>query len=61
VSDYTPRYQEARDRLVAWYKAGVLKSKFDIAKGIENLPKAFLRLLRSENVGKQMVQVGDEP
>src|SRR5687767_4297875 len=23
VSDYTPRYQEARDRLVAWYKAGV--------------------------------------
>jgi NADPH-dependent curcumin reductase CurA len=60
VSDYTARYDEARERLVSWYRAGVLKSKFDIAKGIESLPKAFLRLLNSENVGKQMVQVGDE-
>jgi NADPH-dependent curcumin reductase CurA len=61
VSDYLPRYQEARDRLVSWYRAGALKSKFDIARGIENLPKAFLRLLNSENVGKQLVQVGDDP
>ena len=61
VSDYTARYDEARDRLVAWHRAGALKSKFDIIEGIENLPKAFLRLLKSENVGKQMVQVGKEP
>jgi NADPH-dependent curcumin reductase CurA len=61
VSDYRERYDEARERLVSWYQSGVLKSKFDIAKGIENLPKAFLRLLKSENTGKQMVQVGDEP
>ncbi|HEX2830832.1 MAG TPA: NADP-dependent oxidoreductase [Burkholderiales bacterium] len=61
VSDYTARYQEARDRLVSWYSAGALKSKFDIAHGFENLPKAFLRLLNSDNVGKQMVQVGDDP
>ena len=61
VSDYTSRYQEARDRLVSWHRAGVLKSKFDIMQGIENVPKAFLRLLRSENVGKQLVQVAEEP
>jgi NADPH-dependent curcumin reductase CurA len=61
VSDYTARYQEARDRLVSWYRAGELESKFDIAQGFENLPKAFLRLLNSDNVGKQMVQVGDDP
>lgn len=61
VSDYRERYDEARERLVSWYRSGVLESKFDIAKGIENLPKAFLRLLKSENTGKQMVQVGDEP
>jgi NADPH-dependent curcumin reductase CurA len=60
VSDYTARYGEARERLVSWYRSGALKSRFDIAQGIENLPQAFLRLLRSENVGKQMVQVGDE-
>ena len=61
VSDYTARYQEARDRLVSWYRSGKLKSKFDIAEGFENLPKAFLRLLNSDNVGKQMVKVGEEP
>jgi NADPH-dependent curcumin reductase CurA len=61
VSDYLPRYQEARDRLVSWYRSGALKSKFDIAQGIENLPQAFLRLLNSQNVGKQLVQVGDDP
>jgi NADPH-dependent curcumin reductase CurA len=60
VSDYTARYDEARERLVSWYRAGALKSRFDIAKGIESLPRAFLRLLRSENTGKQLVQVGEE-
>jgi NADPH-dependent curcumin reductase CurA len=39
----------------------VLKSKFDIAHGIENMPHAFLRLLSSQNIGKQMVQVGNDP
>lgn len=61
VSDYLPRYAEARDRLTGWYTAGLLKSKFDIAKGIENMPNAFLRLLTSQNLGKQMVQVGEDP
>lgn len=61
VSDYTARYDEARERLVAWHRAGALKSKFDIVEGFENLPKAFLRLMKSENVGKQMVKVGEEP
>jgi NADPH-dependent curcumin reductase CurA len=45
----------------AWVKSGALKSKFDIAKGLEQMPGAFLRLLKSENLGKQLVQVGSEP
>jgi NADPH-dependent curcumin reductase CurA len=61
VSDYLPRYEEARDKLTSWYSAGLLKSKFDIAHGIENMPHAFLRLLSSQNIGKQMVQVGNDP
>jgi NADPH-dependent curcumin reductase CurA len=61
VGDYQVRFGEARDRLTEWHKAGVLKSRFDVARGIESMPKAFLRLLNSENVGKQIVQVGEEP
>ena len=59
VSDYQDRYPEARARMGAWVKSGALKSKFDIAKGLEEMPRAFLRLLKSENLGKQLVQVGD--
>jgi NADPH-dependent curcumin reductase CurA len=61
VSDYQDRYGEARRRLAQWVSSGVLKSKFDIAEGIEALPGAFLRLLTSRNVGKQLVRCGADP
>lgn len=60
VSDYQQEQPEARKRLGEWVRGGVLKSKFDVAQGIENVPNAFLRLLTSQNVGKQLVQVGQE-
>jgi NADPH-dependent curcumin reductase CurA len=61
IGDYAPRFEEARARLVEWYRAGALRSKFDIATGIENVPQAFLRLLTSRNTGKQMVRVSEDP
>ena len=61
VSDYAVRHAEARARIGAWYRDGLLRSKFDVAEGIENMPQAFLRLLESRNLGKQLVQVGNEP
>ena len=61
VSDYQDRYAEARYRMGEWIRHGALKSKFDIAIGIEAMPEAFMRLLTSRNVGKQMVRVGEEP
>jgi NADPH-dependent curcumin reductase CurA len=60
VSDYANQ-DDARGRMGAWLKAGLLESRFDIAKGIETMPEAFLRLLTSRNLGKQLVHVGDEP
>jgi NADPH-dependent curcumin reductase CurA len=61
VSDYAHQQEDARRRMAQWYRDGALKSKFDIAKGIESTPGAFLRLLTSRNVGKQLVQVREEP
>ncbi len=60
VLDYQQRYQEAWTRLAHWYRAGVLKSRYDIVEGLEHMPQAFLRLLTSQNLGKQLVQVGEE-
>ena len=55
--DYAHRSDEAYRRLTAWQRAGLLRSKFDIAEGFDSLPGAFLRLLTSKNVGKQVVRV----
>ena len=57
--DYGLRFDEAYRRLAAWQKSGVLKSKFDIVDGFENLPGAFMRLLTSKNLGKQVVRVAE--
>lgn len=61
VSDYQDRYEDARGRLAAWVQGGQLRSRFDILDGFERLPEAFLRLLASENTGKQLVRVAPEP
>jgi NADPH-dependent curcumin reductase CurA len=61
VSDYQALQTEARRRIGDWHRTGAIVSKFDIARGMENVPAAFLRLLTSSNVGKQLVQVSDEP
>ena len=60
VTDYQQRFQLAWSRLAAWHRAGTLKSQFDIAEGIESAPNAFLRVLTSKNLGKQLVRVGPE-
>ena len=57
MGDFAHRSAEAYQRLIGWHHAGVLQSRFDVAEGFESLPGAFLRLLTSKNVGKQVVQV----
>ena len=60
VLDYQHRYAEARTRLADWHRAGKLQYQYDIADGLENTPNAFLRVLTSKNLGKQLVRVGPE-
>ena len=57
--DYAHRADEAYARLAAWHRAGAVRSRFDVAEGFERLPEAFLRLLTSKNVGKQVVRVAE--
>jgi NADPH-dependent curcumin reductase CurA len=59
VTDYQPQYSVALERLGRWHAAGKIASRFDIAHGIEQMPAAFLRLLNSKNIGKQLVQIGE--
>jgi hypothetical protein len=55
--DFQHRYDEGRQRLAAWAKAGKLRHREDVLDGIEQMPTAFLRLLSSANFGKQLVRL----
>jgi NADPH-dependent curcumin reductase CurA len=55
--DHVLHYEAARARMLAWYAEGKLQSRFDVMQGLEHTPAAFLRVLNSQNLGKQLVQV----
>jgi len=55
--DYKDRYGEARARLARWVSEDRIRQRFDIAEGLECTPDAFIRLLTSQNAGKQLVKV----
>jgi NADPH-dependent curcumin reductase CurA len=57
VFDWWHRRDEALRRLKAWNKAGSLAFKEDIAKGFDNVPHAFMRMMRGDNLGKQLVEI----
>jgi NADPH-dependent curcumin reductase CurA len=53
--DYADRFELARRRLAGWAGSGRLRHREDVLGGIEQMPRAFLRLLNSQNLGKQLV------
>jgi len=57
--DYPTRVPEAFEALGRWQRDGSLVHKEDVAYGLENAPKALLRLFSGENFGKQLVKVAD--
>ncbi|MDJ0685335.1 MAG: NADP-dependent oxidoreductase [Alphaproteobacteria bacterium] len=59
--DHTDRFDAARAELAAWEKDGRLHHREDIAEGLEQTPAAFLKLLHSENFGKQLVRIAHDP
>lgn len=61
VSNYFRRFDEGRQALGGWVRDGRLKYREDIAEGLENAPRALMRLFRGENFGKQLVRIRPEP
>ena len=59
VFQYTDRYEEGLRQLTQWLREGRLKYQEDFVEGLENAPKAFIRMLQGENIGKQLVKIAD--
>ena len=53
--DMAPQYLK---ELSGWISSGQFKWKETVEDGIENAPKAFLKLFTGENMGKMLVKLG---
>ena len=56
MAEHFPRAEAA---MAQWIAAGQLIYQEDILEGIENMPRALIRLFAGENVGKQLVKIAD--
>lgn len=60
VSDFAEQHAAFLRDVSGWIRDGRLRYREDVAEGLENAPKAFLRLFRGENFGKLLVKVAGE-
>ncbi|XP_026208729.1 prostaglandin reductase 1-like [Anabas testudineus] len=56
-SRWEHKHPESLKRLMGWLKEGKLKSREHMTKGFENMPAAFMGMLKGENTGKAVVTV----
>ncbi len=58
VSDHLDAWPEALRELAGHVAAGRLRWRETVAQGLESAPRAFIGMLRGENLGKQLVKLG---
>jgi len=61
VYDHIHRLPEMTRVIGRWMHDGSFRWKEDIAQGLERAPEAFCRLMRGQNFGKSLVQIGTAP
>jgi NADPH-dependent curcumin reductase CurA len=57
VSDHLDRWPVAVRELTSWVVEGRIRYKETIAEGLRDAPRAFIGMLKGENVGKQLVKL----
>lgn len=57
LDDFAADYAAARAELLGWYRSGQLETREDVMEGIESVPHAFVRMMKGENFGKQLVRL----
>ena len=61
VSDHVDRMPVFLADTAGWLREGRLKYREDVVEGLDQAPRAFIGLLRGENLGKMLVKVGPDP
>ncbi|HEY0974193.1 MAG TPA: NADP-dependent oxidoreductase [Solimonas sp.] len=60
VFDWAARYGEAMQAMGGWLREGRMKTREDIAVGLETFPETLLKLFKGENVGKLVLKVNTD-
>ncbi|HEY1878527.1 MAG TPA: NADP-dependent oxidoreductase [Caulobacteraceae bacterium] len=61
VGDFADRHDEMLGYVAPLVAAGRIKYREDIRQGLETIPTCFAEMLRGDNFGKMLVQVGADP
>jgi NADPH-dependent curcumin reductase CurA len=61
VSDHVDRLPAFLADMAGWVRQGRIKYREDVVEGLDQAPRAFIGLLRGENLGKLLVKVGPDP
>ena len=59
VFDNTARFPVAIAEMAGYLKAGSMKSREDVVRGLDTFPESLLKLFRGENFGKLVLQVAE--
>lgn len=57
VTDFKEEFAEATRELAGWVGEGKIGVRQDVVEGIENAPKALVRLFEGRNIGKVVIRV----
>ncbi|MCH8075505.1 MAG: NADP-dependent oxidoreductase, partial [SAR324 cluster bacterium] len=60
VFQFLKRYPEGLREMAQWIGEGSIKFRETVVEGLENIPAAFIGMMRGENIGKQVVRVAPE-
>jgi hypothetical protein len=56
-TDRLERWPEAHAQIERWVIEGRIKYRETVAEGLANAPRAFIGMLKGENLGKQIVKL----
>jgi NADPH-dependent curcumin reductase CurA len=57
IYDFEDGFAAAEEQMTDWIAEGSMGYQEDVLEGIEQMPRALMRLFAGENVGKQLVRV----